>query len=119
MQDEPMEQSLDVLALALFGAAAVAFTRQRRAVMLACGALFVPVAALATVAVWWPVSPAAAVALLMVGMALPLGTLLVFAIDLLWAPFALEMTYPAMLCWVLWPVLIAADFAGLLFGGPA
>ena len=113
-----MEQSLDMLALALFGAAAVAFTRQRRAVMLTCGALFVPVATLATVVVWWPVSPAAGVALLLAGMALPLVTLLLFAIDLVWAPFALEMTYPALLCWVLWPVLIAADFAGLLLGGP-
>jgi len=56
--------------------------------------------------------------LLLAGMALPLLTLLLFAIDLLWAPFAAEMTYPAMLCWVLWPVLIAADFAGLLLGGP-
>ena len=112
-----MEQSLNVLALGLFATAAVAFTRQRRAVMLVCGALFVPVAGVATVAVWWPVSPAVAIVLLLAGMALPLLTLLLFAVDLIWAPFAVEMTYPAMLCWVLWPVLVAADFAGLLLGG--
>jgi hypothetical protein len=107
-----------VLALALYGAAAVAFTRQRRAVTIACCALFVPVATLATVAVWWPVGPGVGVALLIIGMALPLGTLLLFAIDLVWAPFSLEMTYPALLCWVLWPLLVAADFVGLLIGGP-
>ncbi|NLW49961.1 MAG: hypothetical protein GXY85_03845 [Candidatus Brocadiaceae bacterium] len=109
-----MEQSLTVLALALFGAAAVAFTRQRRVVMAICGGLFVPVATAATLAVWWALSIPVAVALLAVFLALPAAMAVVFLIDLVWAPFALEMTYAAMLCWVLWPLLLAADFAGLL-----
>ena len=108
-----MAESLNLLSLALFAAAAVAFTRQRRAVMLACGALFVAVGTWATLATWWPLSPAAAVVLLAVGMGLPLAGLALFAVDYVWAPFALEMTYAALLCWVVWPGLILADYAGL------
>ncbi len=104
---------LNVLALALLGAAAVAFTRQRRVVMVACGALFVAAAAGGTLAAWWPLSPAVAIIALALGLALPVATLALLAVDLLWAPFALEMTYPALICWVLWPALVLANFAAL------
>jgi hypothetical protein len=105
---------MNALSLALLGAAAVAFTRQRRAALLVCGGLFVPAAAAATAATFWPVSPAAAV----LAMAATLGPsvlgLALYAVDRVFAPFCLEMTYAGMLCWVLWPVLVAVDFAGLL-----
>jgi hypothetical protein len=102
--------ALTSLSLGLLGATAVAFTRQRRAVMVACGALFVPVVAAATLAAWWPVSPVLAVCLLAGTLGVSLVTLVLYAVDWLFAVFALEMTYPALLCWVLWPVLVAADF---------
>ncbi len=104
---------LNALSLALFGAAAVAFSRQYRPVTVACGALFMPAAAAATVAVWWPFSPGFGVFLLVVGLGVPALCLLLYGVDLVFAVFALEMTYPAMVCWVLWPALVLANSAGI------
>ena len=106
--------NMNALSLALLGAAAVAFTRQRRAVLLVCGGLFVPAAAAATVATFWPVSPAAAVVVMAATLGPSLVGLALYAVDRLAAPFCIEMTYAAMACWVLWPVLVVVDFAGLL-----
>ena len=110
-------QALDmnVLSLALLCAAMVAFTRQRRMVTVVCAALFVPVAGLAAFLVYWPVSPVFVVLLLALAVGLPLATLLLYLIDLHFAPFCLEMTYPGMLCWLLWPALALVSFVGLLF----
>jgi len=91
----------------------MAFSRQRRVVLLVCGGLFVPTAAVATVAVYWAVSPVLTVVLLAVLLALPLVALILFLIDIVFAPFCIEMTYPAMICWVFWPVLLVADLVGL------
>jgi hypothetical protein len=104
---------LNMLALALLGAAAVAFTRQRRLAMFVCGSLFVGTAALGVLAVWWPVSPPLAVVLLAAGLGLPLAGLLLFAVDLAFAPFCIEMTYPAMLCWLFWPAVVLANYVGI------
>jgi len=109
-----MALELNMLSLALLGAAAVAFTRQRRMVMFVCGALFVVAASLAGLAVWWPLSPAVAAVALALGLGLPLVGLLLFAVDLAFAPFCIEMTYPAMLCWVIWPALVFVNYVGLL-----
>jgi len=104
---------LNALSLALFGAAAVAFSRQRRLVLVVCGGLFVPVAAASTVAVWWPLSPAVCIVLLAATLGISLLFLLLYAVDHAFAVFALEMTYPAMLCWVLWPLLVFVDFVAM------
>jgi len=109
-----MALGLNILSLALLGTAAVAFSRQRTLVLFVCGGLFVPVAGTAALAVYWPVSPALAVGLLCVTLGLPLLALLLYAVDVVFAPFCVEMTYPGMVCWVLWPVLVAAEFVGLL-----
>jgi len=45
---------------------------------------------------------------------LPLLGLGLYAVDLALAPFCVEMTYPGMVCWVLWPLLAMANFVGLL-----
>jgi hypothetical protein len=108
-----MALQLSILSLALLVAAAMAFTRQRAAVLVACGGLFMPVAAAATVAVYWA-APEVAVALLAIGLVLPAVGLALFAIDRVWAPFCLEMTYAGLLCWLAWPALVAADFLGLV-----
>lgn len=105
---------LNILSLALFGATAVAFTRQRRIVMVTCGALFAAVTGAASVLVWLSVSPHVAILLLAIGMALPLAGLALYAIDRVWACFSAEMTYASLLCWVLWPLLILINFLGLL-----
>jgi hypothetical protein len=102
-----------MLSLALLGAAAAAFTRQRRPVMAVCAALFVLSAGLAAGTVYWAVSPGLTIALLGVTLGLPLTALALYAVDVAFAPFCVEMTYPAMLCWVLWPVLVAFNFAGM------
>ena len=109
-----MARDLTILAAALLVATAVAFTRQRRMVMTVCGALFVAVATAATLALYGPASPTFTAALLAATMGLPLLTLALYAVDLLLSPFCAQMSYPAMLCWVLWPVLVAADLVGLV-----
>jgi hypothetical protein len=105
---------LNVLAMALFALAGMAFTRQRRLVLVCGGGLFVLVATWTALTVWWPVSPVGAVCLLAVLMGLPLAALLVFAVDVIWTPFCLEMTWPAMVCWILWPALVLVNAAGLV-----
>ncbi|MCD6416580.1 MAG: hypothetical protein J7M08_07785 [Planctomycetes bacterium] len=91
----------------------MAFGRRRTLSMLVCGGVFVPAAAAATLVVYWPLSPVLAVALLAFGLGLPLLALLLYVIDRAFAVFCLEMTYPALICWILWPLLVAVNFAGL------
>jgi len=105
---------LSMLSLALFGASAVAFARQRRAVLVVCGGLFVAVSSAASLAIYWPVSPAAAVAVLLLGQGVPLVGLGLYAADRLFAPFCVEMTYAALLCWLIWPLMVLVNFVGLL-----
>lgn len=104
-----------MFSLVLLGAAAVAFTRQRAMVMIVCAGLFVVSSGLAALALYWALSSAFTIALLGVTLGLPLLTLLLYAVDLALAPFCVEMTYPAMLCWLLWPVLVAVNAVGMLF----
>lgn len=108
-----MEVGMSLLAGGLLGAAGVAFARRQKALLVLFGALFVPVAAAASLQVWWPLSPALAVALPAVTLGLSVVGVALFAADLVWAPFCLEMTYPALTVWVLWPLLAAANLAGL------
>jgi len=105
---------LNMLSLALLGAAAVAFTRQRAMVLIVCSGLFTLSSGLAALAVCWALSPAFTIALLSVTIGLPFLTLALYAVDLAFAPFCVEMTYPAMLCWLLWPALVAVNFACML-----
>lgn len=105
---------LNILSLGLLGAGAVAFARRRRLVLVSCGSLFAGTTALATLAVFWPAAPAAAVALLAVGEGLPLTAVLLYLVDRAFAPFCLEMTYALLICWAVWPLLLLANFVGLL-----
>jgi len=105
---------LNALSFALLAVAAVAFFRQRRLVLALAAVLFFPVAAAATVLIWWPISPVAAVLILAVTLGVPLVALAVFAIDFIWAPFCLEMTYLTFLCWILCPLAVLLNYAGPL-----
>jgi hypothetical protein len=114
--------AFNILALALLVAAGVAFTRQMRLPLAACGTLFAPAAAVASVATYWPLSPLAAVLLPGVVLGLCLLALLLYGLDRLFAVFCLEMTYVAMACWILGPLLVAVNFCGALIrwlGGAA
>ncbi len=106
---------LNILSLALLGTMAVAYSRQRGFVLGFCGLLFYPVATLATLAVYWTLSPLLALLVLAFALGLPLLGLLLFGVDRLFAPFCLEMTYATVVCWILWPILVLAGFVGLLF----
>jgi hypothetical protein len=108
-----MEASLTVTATVLLAATAYAFAQQWRILLVLFGTLFVPAAGAATVAVYWPLHPLLAVVLLSVTLGISLAGLLLYAVDRIWAPFCIEMTYAALVCWLLWPLLMAADLAGL------
>ncbi len=107
-----MALGLNTVALAFFAAAAWAFWSRRQLLVTLFGALFVPTAGSAAILVFWPVSPVLAFAVMLPTLGLSLMGLLLFFIDRVWAPFCLEMTYAALLCWVLWPALLALNLAG-------
>jgi hypothetical protein len=104
-----MELILTIASLALFVATAAAFAGRRPVLLSALGAAFVPVTAAATVAVWWGGGHGLTIVLMAIGLGLPLLGLVLFAIDRIWAPFCVEMTYATLLCWVLWPALVMVN----------
>ena len=105
---------LNTLSLALLLIAALAYTRHWPAVLWSLAALFFPVTGIATVLIWWPVSPTLTLAVLLVTLGVPLIALALFTIDVVWAPFCLEMTYPTFVCWILCPLAVLANWMGLL-----
>jgi len=105
--------NFNVLSLALLGVAAVAFFRQKRGVLVVSAALFLPVTAIATVALWGPISVLGAGVIVAVTLAVPVLLLGIVLIDVLWAPFCLEMTYLGLLCWVLCPLAVVVNYAAL------
>ena len=110
-----MALNLNTLALALLILSAVCFNRRRHRMLLVSGALFFPVAAAATLACWWPLlGLAAAIAVLALTLGASLLLLALLLIDVTLAPFCLEMTYPALLCWVLCPLAVGANYLALV-----
>jgi len=106
-----MDLTLSILSAVLLAGTAAAFAGRRPALLCALGAVFVPVAAATTVMLYWGPALWLAVALLGVGIGLPLLGLALYAVDRIWAPFCLEMTYATLLCWVLWPGLVVLNLA--------
>ena len=104
-----MELILSIVSLALFVGTAAAFAARRPVLLSGLGAAFVPVAAASTIVTWWGFSHGLTAALLALGLGLPLLGLALYAIDRIWAPFCLEMTYATLLCWVLWPALVMVN----------
>lgn len=107
-----MAIATNLLAAALLLGAALAFVRRRPVLLVFCGACFVPAAGAGAVLAFWGWSAPATVILLALTLGVSLLGLLLYVIDRIWAPFCLEMTYAALLCWVLWPVLVAINLAG-------
>ena len=109
-----MEAALNILSLALFGLVAVAYARRHRVVLAVGGTLFFPICAAALTANWWQISPWAALALVACTLGVSLVVLTLFAVDVLWAPFCVEMTYLTFLCWVLCPLAVLLSHVGAL-----
>ncbi len=105
---------LNTVSLALLVLAAVAYIRRRPGVLWPVAALFFPVTGVATVLIWWPVSPALTVLVIALTLGVSLGALALFAIDVAWAPFCLEMTYLTFICWVLCPLAVLVNYVGAL-----
>ncbi len=110
-----MDLTLSILSAVLLAATAAAFALRRPTLLCALGAVFVPVAAATTVHLYWGPAPWLAVALLAVGLGLPLLGLALYAVDVIWAPFCVEMTYATLICWVLWPGLVAVNLVVAAF----
>lgn len=105
---------LDILSLALLCLAATSYARRRLVVLLGAGALFFPAAGAATWFTCAPVSPALAVVLMVLTLGVSLGVIVLFLVDVIFAPFCLQMTYFTFVCWVLCSQLVAVNFAFLL-----
>ncbi len=104
---------LNILSFALLGLAAVSYARRQFHVFWPTVVLFFPVLAWTTFATWWAVSPLFTVFLLTFTLGISLLALLLFAVDVIWAPFCLEMTYLTPLCWILCPLLVFANYSVL------
>jgi hypothetical protein len=85
-------------------------------VLAVAGVLFFPVCAGGLLLNWWTISPAIALALLSTTLGVSLVVLALFAVDVIWAPFCLEMTYLTFLCWLLCPAAVFLSHVGALIG---
>jgi len=103
---------MNTLSFALLALAAVAYARQAPKCLWAAGLLFFPLTGLTTVLAWWPLAPLAAILILVLTLGVPLVCLALFAMDVLWAPFCLEMTYLTFLCWLLCPLSVVLNYMG-------
>lgn len=110
-----MDLTFAIASAVLLGATAAAFAGRRPALLCVLGAVFVPVAAATTILLYWGREPYVAVALLAAGLGLPLLGLALYAVDRIWAPFCLEMTYATLICWVLWPALVVVNLVVAVF----
>jgi len=110
-----MALHLNILSFALLGLAAVAYARRRTVVLGVAGVLFAPVTCAATLAVFWPFNPFVAVVLLALTLLPSACAAALYLIDVVFAPFGVEMTYVTFLCWILCPLLVLANFVGMLF----
>ena len=108
-----MEMELSVLTFALLCLAGVSYARRRFGVLLASATAFFPVTFLATAALWWAYSPLMTVLFLTFTLGASLVFLTLYFIDVVFAPFSLEMTYATFLCWILCPLPVAANFVAL------
>lgn len=109
-----MNAALNILSLAFFGLAAVAYGRKHRITLSVAAGLFFPTCGVSLITTWWPLSPLVSLVLTGATLGVALVMLALFAVDVIWAPFALEMTYLTLLCWFLCPLAIALDFTGAL-----
>jgi len=104
---------LNLLSLVLLTMCAYAWCRQLTQALIPCAAAFLLVGGWTTVATLYPWSPAFAVTLMAVTLLGSLAAVTLYVIDVIWAPFCLEMTYLLILCWILCPLLVAVNFIGL------
>lgn len=104
---------LNLLSLVLLTMCAYSWSRQLTKALIPCAAVFLAVAGWTTVATLYPWSPTVAVALMAVTLLGSAAAVTLYVIDVVWAPFCLEMTYMLIICWILCPLLVAANFIGL------
>jgi len=104
---------LNLLSLVLLIMCAYAWTAQLTRALIACSAAFLVAAVWTTLATIYPWSPGIAVALMVVTLMGSMTAVALYVTDVVWAPFCLEMTYMLILCWILCPLLVAANFAAL------
>ncbi len=112
-----MTANLNALSLALIAVAAVAYARHRRFALTAAAVLFFPVTGAATVMSWYATSPTLAVVILAATLGVSLVALALIGIDVTWAPFGVQMTYGAALCWLLCPAAVLLNYVGMAVQG--
>lgn len=105
--------TLSLMSAAFLILASVAYVRQKRKVLSVIAVLFFVTCTASIMSNWWPISPILTIVILAFTLGLSAVALILFIVDLLWAPFALEMTYLTFLCWILCPLAVLIDFIGL------
>jgi len=110
----PVPICLNTISLALLIVAGVGYVRRRPVVLWTAAGVFFAAGGAATILIWWPLSPVLAVLVLGLTLGVSLAALALFAIDVTWAPFCLEMTYLTFLCWVLCPAAVLVNYLGAL-----
>ena len=109
-----MAVDLNIMSFALLALAGVSYARRRFMTLWGAAALFFPVTGAAAVTTWWTLSPTLTIIILLFTLGTSLVALAMFAVDVIWAPFCLEMTYLALLCWILCPLAVLFNYLGLV-----
>lgn len=110
-----MEILLSILSAVLLAGMAVAYRRGRTVLFLVLTAAFMSAEGV-PVAFYWGYAPQFAIAVLALGIGLPLLGLALYIYDRNWAPFPLHMTYALRLCWVVWSALVVFNLFGAIVG---
>lgn len=105
---------VNLLSLLFLGMAAFAYTRKATITLTVSSVLFVPTATWAALSCFYASNPVFTIVLLVLTLLLPLVAVALYLVDVLFAPFCLEMTYLTILCWILCPVLVIANVSGMV-----
>lgn len=108
------DTTLSICSAVLLMMASASYVRQERIALTFAAALFFPTCALSLILGWWVISPVLAVVFLTLTLGISLLVLCLFAIDVIWAPFGLEMTYLTFLCWLLGPLAVVLSIIGVV-----
>lgn len=109
-----MSNTLIFLSPLFLLACGLAYFYQRRITLAISAAAFCYTSSAGMFAVWTSFGNWLAFTLWGATLGLSLCILLLYFIDLIWAPFCLELRYLTLLCWMLGPLAVVLNFAGLL-----
>ena len=113
------EHCLFLAAAAAFALAAVAYFHRWAVVAAASAATYMAACVWLCVLILWPDMPVVCVLVVVIGVVLPVVFVLLFAIDVWFGAFLLDMAYGMAFAWLLSPLAFAVTLAAYTLGDGA